>query len=213
MRDAIRSGMIGKVTLLRRRHGLGTHLWPDFENSWYVQPELNRGMFMDDAAHPADFLLWVLGQPKSVVAEIDTLISPKVPDDTAVAVYRFDGGAIGIVECSFTCVAAEETTMIVGDRGTIVQSYGDAPSCGGVALPENPKGLRYVLAGETQWTVVDIPTPPNHGHRIRAVARQAVDFFLGKREPIATVEEGRANVNMLLAAYRSASEGRRIEIA
>ena len=211
MREAVRSGKIGKVTLLRRRHGLSTHLWPDFENSWYVKPALNRGMFMDDAAHPADFLLWVLGRPRSVVAEIDTLLNPKVPDDTAVAVYRFPGGAIGIVECSFTCVAAEETTTLIGDKGTIIQSYGDGPSCGGVALPENPRGLKYMLAGENHWTVVDIPTPPNHGHRIRGVARPAVDFFLGKRGPIATAEEGRANVNMLLAAYRSALEGRRVE--
>jgi predicted dehydrogenase len=109
--------------------------------------------------------------------------------------------------------AAEETTTVVGDRGTIIQSYGDGPSCGGVALPENPRGLKYVLAGENHWTVVDIPSPPSHGHRIRGVARPAVDFFLGKRGPMATAEEGRANVQMLLSAYQSATEGRRIEIA
>ena len=212
MREAILSGKIGKVTMLRRRHGLATHLWPDFDNSWHVKPALNRGMFMDDAAHPVDFLLWVLGQPKSVVAEIDTLLNPRIPDDIGVAIYRFAGGTIGIAECSFTCVGAEETTIVIGDKGTIIQSYGDVPSCGSIALPDNPRGLRYMLAGDNHWTVVDIPTPPNHGYRIRGVARPAVDFFLGRRPPIATAEEGRTNVKMLLSAYQSAAEGRRVEI-
>jgi len=212
MREAVRSGLIGRVLMLRRRHGLGTQLWPDFADSWHVRPELNRGMFMDDAAHPVDLLYWMLGQPTSVVAEIDTLLNPKVPDDNGVAVYRFAGGVMGIVECSFTCLAAEETTLIVGDRGTIVQSYGDLPSCGPVPIPGGTRGLKYILAGETAWTTVDIPTPASHGERIRAVARPAVDFFQGKRAPIATAEEGRVNVQMLLAAYESAREGRKVEI-
>jgi len=212
MREAVQSGRIGKVMMLRRRHGLSTHRWAGFEESWHVKPELNRGMWMDDAAHPADFLLWTLGKPTSVMAEIATLLNPRIPDDNGAAIYRFPGGAIGILECSFTCLAARETTLIVGDRGTIVQDYGDAVSCGAFALPEGALGLGYLLAGEGDWTPVDIPTPPSHGYRIHAVARPAVEFFLGKREPIATAEEGRTNVQMLLAAYQSASEGRRVEI-
>jgi len=213
MREAVQSGKIGKVTILRRRHGLATQSWPDFENSWHVDPELNRDIFMDDAAHAADFLLWVLGEPISVIAEIDTLVNPKIPNDNAVAVYRFAHGAMGIMECSFTCVAAEDTTTIVGDKGTIVQSYGDLPSCSVVPISEGTRGLKYILAGENAWTVVDIRTPANHGHRIRAVARPAVEFFLGKREPIATADEGRLNVEMLLAAHESAVAGKRVEIA
>jgi predicted dehydrogenase len=212
MRDAVQSGKIGKVVMFRRRHSLGTHLWAGFEDSWHVKPELNRGMFMDDASHPADLLLWILGKPTSVIAEIDTLLNPKIPDDNAVAVYRFAGGTIGFVECSFTCVAAEDTTTIIGDKGTILQSFGDGPSNGPVPIPEGTRGLKYILAGETAWNVVDIPSPHGHGERIAALARPIVEFIQGKREPMATVEEGRINVQMLLAAYESAATGRRVAI-
>ena len=212
IRQAVQSGKIGKVVMLRRRHGLPAHRWGWLESSWHVQPALNRGMWMDDAAHPADFLLWVLGEPTSVMAEIDTLLNPNIPDNNGVAIYRFPGGAMGILECSFTCVAAKETTLVVGEGGTIAQDYGDAVSCGVTPLPEGVLGLRYLLAGESDWTPVDIPTPPNHGHRIRDVARPAVEFFLGQRDAIATAEEGRTNVKMPLAAYQSAAEGRRVEI-
>jgi len=212
MRDSVNSGLIGRVVMLRRRHGLSTHLWAGFEDSWHVKPELNRGMFMDDASHPADLLLWMLGKPTSVIAEIDTLLNPKIPDDNAVAVYRFPGGAMAILECSFTLVAAEETTLIVGEKGSIIQSYGDGPSCGVVPVPEGTLGLRYLLAGDKAWTPVDIPTPAGHGLRIRGVTASAIEFFKGEREPIATAEEGRDNIKMLLAAHESALQGRRISI-
>ena len=210
MRDSIHAGLIGEVVMLRRRHGLSTHLWPDFTNLWHVKPELNRGMWMDDAAHPVDLLLWFFGKPKSVMAEIDTLFDPRVKDDNGAAIFRFEKGVIGIVESSFTCVAAEDTTTIMGVGGTILQSYGDAPSCGTMSMPSDVKGLKYCQTGDKEWTVVDIPTPAGHGERIRGVARPAVEFFLGERDPIATPEEGRLNVAMLLACYESSSTGQRV---
>ena len=211
MRDTVRSGRLGKIVMVRRRHCLSTHLWKGFEDTWHVRPELNRGMFMDDAAHPADWLYWMLGRPESVIAEIETILNPKVPDDNGVAVYRFAGGTLGILECSFTCVAADDTTNIYGETGTILQRWGDGPSCAPHLDPQ-AKAVRYRLAGEDAWTPVDIPTPPAHGHRIRGVARPAVEFLLGRRDPIATAEAGRVNVEMLLAAYTSAREGRRVDL-
>jgi predicted dehydrogenase len=213
MRDFVRSGKLGRVVMIRRRHCLGTHLWPGFENMWHVKPELNRGMWMDDASHPADLLYWMFGRPASVMAEIETLVNPKVPDDNGVAVFRWPDGMLGVLECSFTCVAAEDTTNIYGEKGTVLQRWGDGVSCTPqLAAGPDERGLRYRLVGEPGWTQVDVPTPPNHGHRIAGVARPAVDFFLGRREPIATAAEGRANIEMILACYESARTGRRVSL-
>ncbi|HUS90946.1 MAG TPA: Gfo/Idh/MocA family oxidoreductase [Phycisphaerae bacterium] len=213
MRDFVAAGRLGRVVMARRRHCLSTHLWPGFEGSWHVRPELNRGMFMDDASHPADWLLWMFGRPESVVADIETLINPKVPDDNGVAVFRWPDGMLGILECSFTCVAADDTTNLYGDRGTVLQRWGDGPSCTPhLAASAEERAVRYRLAGEESWTAVDIATPPAHGHRIRGVARPAVEFLLGNAPPIATLEEGRTNVRMLLACYESSETGRRVRV-
>lgn len=213
MRDFVRSGRLGRVVMVRRRHCLSTHTWRGFEDTWHVRPELNRGMWMDDAAHAADWLYWMFGRPASVTAEIETILNPKVPDDNGVAVFRWPDGMLGILECSFTCVAADDTTNIYGEKGTILQRWGDGPSCTPhLAASGKERALRYKLVGDEAWTAVDIETPPAHGHRIRAVARPAVEFLLGRREPIATAEEGRANVEMLLACYASAAEGRRVAL-
>ena len=213
MRDFVRSGKLGRVVMVRRRHCLSTHVWPGFEDTWHVRPELNRGMWMDDASHPADLLYWMFGRPASVTAEIETILNPKVPDDNGVAIYRWSDGMLGILECSFTCIAADDTTNIYGEKGTILQRWGDGPSCTPhLAAAPDERALRYKLAGEGAWTAMDIPTPPGHGHRIRGVARPAVEFLLARREPIATAAEGRANVEMLLAAYESAQTGRRVAL-
>jgi predicted dehydrogenase len=106
MRQLVKSGALGRIYMLRRRHGLATHLWPDFEKSWHVKPELNRGMWADDAAHPIDFAYWMLGMPQTVSAEIATLRTPKVPDDNGIAIFRYADGTMVEIACSFTCVAA-----------------------------------------------------------------------------------------------------------
>lgn len=211
IREILQSGILGRITLLRRKHCLSTHLWPDFENSWHVRPELNRGMWMDDAAHAFDFIYWLFGMPSSVFAEIDTLINPRIPDDTGVAVFRLENGAICEVVSSFTAGAGENTTEIHGDQGTLIQNFGDAVSA---ATPRKPDrtGLKWIFNGEADWTRSDLPSPTSQAERIRALARPIVDFLIGKRPPIATASEGRDVTQMLLASYESASQGRRIHL-
>ncbi len=114
--------------MVRRRHGLGTHLWKGFAETWHVNPRLNRDIWADDASHAVDFLHWLLGVPESVTAEIASLLDPRIPMDNGVAVFRYPNGPIAEVCCSFTCVAGENTTEVFAERGTIVQNYGDAPS-------------------------------------------------------------------------------------
>src|SRR5687767_9623908 len=63
MKHLVLAGKVGRVYMVRRRHGLSTHVWPGFEKTWHVDKKLNRGMWADDASHAIDFLLWLLGQP------------------------------------------------------------------------------------------------------------------------------------------------------
>ena len=129
MRQMILDDRIGPVYMMRRRHGLPTQSWPWLKDSWHVNPAMNRGMWADDACHAIDFVYWMLGQPESVAAEISTLHNPKVPDDQGIAVFRYRSGALAEVVSSFTMLAGENTTEIIGPRGVVIQNYGDVPSC------------------------------------------------------------------------------------
>jgi predicted dehydrogenase len=206
-------GAVGKVAMVKRRHAINALLMPGFaqKGNWHIDAEQNMGMFMDDASHAADWFLWLLGKPASVIAEIDNVVTDIAPDDNGIAVFRFRKGEMGLLVNSSTQLAAEATTEIYGDKGVIVQNYGDQPSSW-LPRPQGATALKLFSAGGTDWQRFDFPADTPHGNRIRAVARPAVDFLIGRRGPIATAEEGRICIEMILAAYQAAREGRRIQI-
>lgn len=213
MKELIDTGALGKIGILRRRHCLGLLFNQAFVNGpsrWHIDPEANMGMWMDDASHAADFLLWMLGEPVSVIAEIDNVLTNVAPDDTGVAIYRFAGGEVGILFNSSVVHAAENTTEIYGDRGVVLQNYGDVPS---LAIPPPPGAVavRYYdsTAPERGWQDQSIPIPAGHGERIVAVARNILDAYRAD-QPTVSAREGKLSTGMILGAYRAAREGRRV---
>ena len=211
IKSLLAGGAFGRVYMVRRRHALPTQQWKDFEKTWHVNPEANRDIFADDASHPIDFLYWLLGKPVSVVAELGTLRSPAVKNDNAIAVFRYADGCFAEVSCTFVAVAGENVTEIYCENGTIVQNYGDVPSCN---IPRPPGGiqLKWYLQKDGRWTVSSTPEITSHGERIAGLAGPIAEFLQGRRPPIATAEEGRDVLRLVLACYDSAGLGKRIDI-
>jgi len=210
IKQVIESGALGKILMVRRRHGLPTQLW-DVAGMWHFDPQLNRDIWADDAAHPVDFIYWLLGEPETVTAEIASLLNPRAPNDNGIAIYRYADGMLAEVVCSFTCVAAENTVEVIGEKGTLIQNYGDVPSCN-VPRPAGAVGQKWYTLDKKDWTPSAIPSPANHSARIAGLAGPLADFFAGRRPPIATAEEGRAVLRMVLATYVSTREGRRVRL-
>ncbi len=211
IRELLAGGALGRVFMARRRHGLSAHLWPWITDSWHVAPEYNRDIWADDAAHAVDFIYWLFGEPASVTAELESLYNPKMPMDNGIAIYRYPGGPLVEVVSSFTNPAAENTVEIIGEKGSIIQNYGDGPSCN-VPRPEGAVGLKWYLVDQKDWTYSDIPTPPGHGARIAGLAGPLAEFLQGARPAIAGAEEGRTVLRMTLACYVSSREGRRVAL-
>ena len=126
--------------------------------------------------------------------------------------FRYPHGPLAEVTCSFGNSACENTTEIIGEKGSIVQNYGDVPSCN-VPRPKDAPGLKWYLSADGDWTSSDIPTPAGHGERIAALAGPLAEFMRGERPPIATAEEGRTALRMILACYVSTREGRRVDLS
>ncbi|HMN28207.1 MAG TPA: gfo/Idh/MocA family oxidoreductase, partial [Caldilineaceae bacterium] len=55
-------------------------------------------------------------------------------------------------------------------------------------------------------------TPASHGERIAAVPRSFIDCLRDDSAPGVTAQDGRVSVEMVLAAYQSAAEGRRVSL-
>ena len=209
IRQLVAEKAVGNLAVVRRRHAINALLNPQWAvaGNWHIDPIQNMGMFMDDASHAADWFYWLLGRPVSVMAEIDNVVTSIAPDDNGVAIYRFDKGAMGILLNSSTQLAAEATTEIYGDAGTIVQNYGDLPS----TVPSaEATPLKLYRAGADDWEKFNFPFVP-HGTRIQAVPRPLINYLKGDGMPLATAEDGRVCIEMILGAYQSAHEGRRVQ--
>jgi predicted dehydrogenase len=211
MKELLASGELGRVFMVRRRHGLGVHTWPNFVDMWHNDPAYNRDIFADDAAHAIDFLHWLLGVPASVSAELSTLWDPRVPHDNGIALFRYPDGTLAEAVCSFVCPAGENTTEVVCERGTIIQNYGDVPSCN-VPRPEGAVGLKWYTLERQDWIASPISSPAGHGQRIGGLAEPLALWLHGQRPAIATAEEGRLSLRMVLACYVSARAGRRVSL-
>jgi len=211
MKELVTSGALGKIFMVRRRHGLNVPQMTGLPDSWTAAPQYNRDIWADDASHAIDFIHWMLGAPETVTSEIMSLDNPKVPMDNGMAIFRYPGGPLAEVYCSFTCAAAENTTEIFAQKGSVIQNYGDNPSCN-PPRPKDAPGLKWYLTQTKQWTHSDIPSPAAHGERIANLAGPISDFLHGRRPPICTAEEGRASLRMLLACYVSTREGRRVRL-
>lgn len=216
MKRIVDAGEIGRLSFVRRRHCLGVLFSDDFVNGltrWHFGHDTNIGMFFDDATHAADWFYWMLGKPTSVVAEIERVLTEQDTDDTGVAIYRFAGGVLGVLTNSSVIRAAENTTEIYGELGTIVQNYGDAPAS---FLPR-PNGVAvklYVHGRQpAEWQDLGLHAQRSQGDRIAAVPRPFIDNLKNGAPPQVTAAEGRVSVEMVLAAYQSAAEGKRISLS
>jgi len=211
IQSLLASGEFGRVFMVRRRHCLPTQSWKDFDKTWHVDPKLNRDIFADDAAHPIDFIYWLRGKPTSVVAEMGTLLNPAIVNDNVIVVFRYADGSFAEVSCTFVALAGENVTEVVCERGVIIGNFGDVPSCN---VPRPPGGiqLKWFLQKTGQWTISELPDIKSHGERIAGLAGPIADFLRGKRPPIATAEEGRDVLRLVLACYESAEQGRRINL-
>ncbi len=211
IKELVESGVLGRISLLRRRHCIPVLFNDGFVNGltkWHIDPEKNMGMFMDDASHATDLIHWIMGRPVSVMAEIQNTVTDVAPDDTGVAIYRYANGAMVVLLNSSVTLAGENTTEVYGDQGVLIQNHDDGPST--ASAPEGAVALKLYTRDQPAWQDLGIPIPAGHGERIAGVPRSFIDCLKNDTEPPVTAEDGRVSVEMVLGAYKSAKEGRRV---
>lgn len=212
MKEIVESGALGRISHMRRRHSIPVLLNESFVNGptrWHYDPEKNMGMFMDDASHATDFIHWMMGRPISVMAEIQNTVTDFSPDDTGMAIYRFASGAMVSLLNSSVTLAGENTCEIYGDEGVLIQNHDDSPS----TTPPLPPGatlLKMRTRQQPEWRDLGLPIPESHGARIAAVPKPFIECLKNDTEPPVTAYDGRVSVEMVLNAYQSAREGRRV---
>ncbi|MEZ4461485.1 MAG: Gfo/Idh/MocA family oxidoreductase [bacterium] len=202
LRRVIESGSLGRIYDVHL-----SVLWTRPQSyydlaEWRGTWEMDGGALMNQAIHYVDLVRWIVGPVESVHAYTATLARRIEVEDTAAMAMRFRCGALGTVNVTMLTHPAnfEASLTVIAEHGTV--------RLGGVACNRID-----------HWQVQDVPPPENpepsqnlygdgHGPFYRDVATALTQGHPGLIEGA----EGMKSLELIVAAYRSAQEGRRLSL-
>ena len=209
LKQLVDEGALGKVYMIKQSE---KHDGPHAGWFWDVERS-GGGVTLDMGCHAFEFFRWMLGKPRpvSVYADMDTFVHKDKTkgDDHAVIIARFEGDV--------TCVA-EESWAKKGGMDDRAEVYGSEGVCyanllqGNAILTYSDAGYGYAVekAPSTKgWTFTIYEEAWNYGFPQEMA--HFIDCVANDKEPLETGEDGRAVLEMILAAYESAGTGRKVE--
>jgi UDP-N-acetyl-2-amino-2-deoxyglucuronate dehydrogenase len=174
---------------------------------WRGTWEFDGGAFMNQASHYVDLLDWMIGPVESVQAYTATLARDIEVEDTGVLAVRWRSGALGTMSVTMLTYPRnlEGSITIIGERGTV--------RIGGLAVNEiqhwefadrRPEDDKVKEASYATTSVYGFGHPLYYENVIRALRGQAEAETDGR--------EGLKSLELLVATYLSAREGRRVTL-
>ena len=174
---------------------------------WRGTWEFDGGAFMNQASHYVDLLDWLIGPVESVQAYTATLERNIQVEDTGVVSIRWRTGALGSMNVTMLTYPKnlEGSITIIGEKGTV--------RVGGVAVnridhwefsDSDPDDARIEQASYETSSVYGFGHPLYYDNVIKSLRGEAVPDTDGR--------EGLHSLEILIATYQSARDGRRVAL-
>lgn len=175
-------------------------------DSWRGTWEFDGGAFMNQASHYVDLLDWLIGPVEKVQAMMSTTRDIEV-EDTGVLNVKWRNGALGSMSVTMLTYPKnlEGSITILGEKGTV--------RIGGVAVNDiqlwqfdEPRDY------DAQISSANYETTSVYGFGHPLYYRNVVDVMRGQAEPETDGREGLKSLELLIAAYLSARDGRTVSL-
>jgi UDP-N-acetyl-2-amino-2-deoxyglucuronate dehydrogenase len=175
--------------------------------SWRGTWEFDGGAFMNQASHYIDLLDWLIGPVESVMAYTGTLARHIEVEDTGVAALKWRNGAMGTVNVTMLTFPKnlEGSITILGEQGTV--------RVGGVAVNEI-QHWEFAQSHPMDEGLKDATyqTTSVYGFGHPLYYNNVIETLRGLAEPETDGREGLKSLELLIAMYRSARDGKRINL-
>lgn len=174
---------------------------------WRGTWELDGGAFMNQASHYVDLIDWLFGPVDSVQAMTGTLGRDIEVEDTGVLNVRWRSGALGSMAVSMLTYPKnlEGSITILGEKGTV--------RIGGVAVNDIQ---HWEFEDERDYDNniknANYETTSVYGFGHPLYYKNVIDVLRGHAEPETDGREGLKSLEVLIAAYLSARDGRTVSL-
>jgi predicted dehydrogenase len=182
------------------------------------------GVLVNQAVHQLDLACWFLGPPLEIDGWTTNLNHPEIDvEDTAVAVVRFERGALATIVASNSQRPGLHARIHVhGTNGASVGVETDRGSIfvAGVSPPTEPVNDLWTIPGEedrlASWARADRDALggvdlSSHYHELQL--RDIVAAIRERRQPAVTGTDGRTTVGLMTAIETASRTGGRVRLA
>ena len=178
----------------------------DQGNGWRGTWEFDGGAFMNQASHYVDLLDWLIGPVEKIQAMMSTTRDIEV-EDTGVLNVKWRNGALGSMSVTMLTYPKnlEGSVTILGEKGTV--------RVGGVAvndiqLWQFDESRDY----DRQINEANYETTSVYGFGHPLYYKNVIDVLRGTAEPETDGREGLKSLELLIAAYLSARDGKTVSL-
>lgn len=182
---------------------------PEYYRSagWRGTWEFDGGAFMNQASHYVDLIDWIVGPVESLQAYTATLARDIEVEDTGVLSLRWRNGALGSMNVTMLTYPRnlEGSITVLGEHGTV--------RIGGVAVNEIQQwefaapDPDDALIGDASYQTTSVY---GYGHPL--YYDNVIRVLRGEAEPETDGREGLKSLEVLVAAYQSARDGKRVAL-
>ena len=208
--DALEKGRFGRM-FYGTAHVRWARDWEYYSRAkWRGTWEQDGGCLMNQCIHNIDLLIWMMGgQPVEVMAYTDRLKHDYIEaEDLGIAVVKFANGTYGIIEGTTNVYPKnlEETLYLFGEKGTV--------KAGGASVNKIEEwNFSDALDDANEVKAAFCENPPSvYGFGHTPLYADVIDSIVNNHEPLVTAHDGKKALEMILAIYKSAAEGRPIQL-
>ncbi|MBF0301976.1 MAG: Gfo/Idh/MocA family oxidoreductase [Desulfamplus sp.] len=177
------------------------------QGGWRGTWELDGGALMNQSSHYVDLLEWLIGPIADVQAMTGTLARDIEVEDTGVLNVRWRTGALGSMAVTMLAYPKnyEGSITILGEKGTV--------RIGGMAVND----IQTWEFDEAKDYDADIKsanyqTTSVYGFGHPLYYKNVIDVLRGEAEPETDGREGLKSLEVLIAAYLSARDGKTVSL-
>ncbi|MFC1714668.1 Gfo/Idh/MocA family protein [Candidatus Poribacteria bacterium] len=193
-RKMIDDGLIGNIVYVETDY-CGKYSGPrNKPETWFGK----MGGLLENGIHKVDLINWFGGAAETVAAEVGSFSGDEDWEDYTMSLIRYKSQTVGVLRWGQFMGAR-------GSRGTIIDG-----SKGSMKLDMASGNVYHMLMGENEWTE-SVPADKGANGVVKEL-QHFVDSVRDGKNPISDGRDGRNAVEIVLATYKSAKEGTKVEL-